>query len=450
MTAPRPRPLTRLTHLPLALCLGAALATSASAQSLLTLVEQAQSYDAAWQSAQAQWRAASSRADQARAGLLPSAALAAGVGTARTEISRPEMSMTLPNRSVSVSASQPLYRPANRIGLEQSQRGIDIAQAQLDAATQDLLVRVSQAYFDVLAAQDTLTFVRAQKTAVAEQLAAAQRNFEVGTTTVTDQREAQARFDLVRAREIAAENDLHVKRLALDQLVGRSAIQPWPLAQPVQLPAPDSHEVTHWVEQAQQQQPQVRQALMAVDVARLETAKARTGHLPTVDLQASHAINHYPKGSANSLGLNTRNTTTSVGVALNLPLFAGFAVQNRIQETLAREEQAEADLEALRRNVAQATRAAYFGVQSGHSQVSALQAAEASSQSALDANQLGYKVGVRINIDVLNAQSQLYETKRDLAVARYNLLLGQLKLRQAAGVLSLDDLRALDALLARP
>ena len=165
MTAPRPRPLARLTHLPLALCLGAALATSASAQSLLTLVEQAQSYDAAWQSAQAQWRAASSRADQARAGLLPSAALAAGVGTARTEISRPEMSMTLPNRSVSVSASQPLYRPANRIGLEQSQRGIDIAQAQLDAATQDLLVRVSQAYFDVLAAQDTLTFVRAQKTA---------------------------------------------------------------------------------------------------------------------------------------------------------------------------------------------------------------------------------------------------------------------------------------------
>ena len=159
---------------------------------------------------------------------------------------------------------------------------------------------------------------------------------------------------------------------------------------------------------------------------------------------------HRPNGSANSLGLNTRNTTTSVGVALNLPLFAGFAVQNRIQETLAREEQAEADLEALRRNVAQATRAAYFGVQSGHSQVSALQAAEASSQSALDANQLGYKVGVRINIDVLNAQSQLYETKRDLAVARYNLLLGQLKLRQAAGVLSLDDLRALDALLARP
>ena len=218
----------------------------------------------------------------------------------------------------------------------------------------------------------------------------------------------------------------------------------------MQLPAPDSHEVTHWVEQAQQQQPQIRQALMAVDVARLETAKARTGHLPTVDLQASHAINHYPNGSTNNLGLNTRNTTTSVGVALNLPLFAGFAVQNRIQETLAREEQAEADLEALRRNVAQATRAAYFGVQSGHSQVSALQAAEASSQSALDANQLGYKVGVRINIDVLNAQSQLYETKRDLAVARYNLLLGQLKLRQAAGVLSLDDLRALDALLARP
>ena len=449
MTAPRPRPLARLTHLPLALCLGAALATSASAQSLLTLVEQAQSYDAAWQSAQAQWRAASSRADQARAGLLPSAALAAGVGTARTEISRPEMSMTLPNRSVSVSASQPLYRPANRIGLEQSQRGIDIAQAQLDAATQDLLVRVSQAYFDVLAAQDTLTFVRAQKTAVAEQLAAAQRNFEVGTTTVTDQREAQARFDLVRAREIAAENDLHVKRLALDQLVGRTGTAPLPLAQPVQLPADATGDVGEWVQKSQEQQPAVRQATVALDIAQLETQKARTGHLPTVDLQAGYAINHYPKGTLTAQGLNQRNTTASVGVALNLPLFAGFAVQNRIQETLALEEKARADLEGARRAVAQGTRAAFFGVQSLRSQVKALEAAEASSQSALDANKLGYQVGVRINIDVLNAQSQLYQTKRDLAVARYNLLMGQLKLRQAAGTLALDDVQAINALLAQ-
>ena len=435
--------------LPLTLALGAALAAPAQAQSLIELVESARAYDSSWQSAQAQLEAARRRADQARAGLLPSAGLSAGVSRSNTEITVPPVDRNTSAQNLALSASQPLYRPANRIAYEQGQRGVDVAQAQLDAAQQDLLVRVSQAYFDVLAAQDTLTFVQAQKSAVSEQLAAAKRNFEVGTSTITDQREAQARYDIVVAQEIAAENDLHVKRLALDQLVGRTGTTPLPLAQPVQLPTDAAGDVAEWVEKSQAQQPAVRQATVALDIAQLETQKARTGHLPTVDLQAGYAINHYPKGTLTAQGLNQRNTTASVGVALNLPLFAGFAVQNRIQETLAREEQAEADLEALRRNVAQATRAAYFGVQSGHSQVSALQAAEASSQSALDANQLGYKVGVRINIDVLNAQSQLYETKRDLAVARYNVLLGQLKLRQAVGTLTLDDVKALNQQLVK-
>ncbi len=440
--------MTPFRRLPLALAL-AALACSAQAQSLLALVEQARGYDAAWQSAKAQMDAAASRAEQARAGLLPSAGLSAGVSTARTEVSRPEINLTTPNRNVTLSASQPLYRPANRIGYAQGQRGIDVAQAQLDAATQDLLVRVSQGYFDVLAAQDTLAFVRAQKAAVEEQLAAAKRNFEVGTSTITDQREAQARYDIVVAQEIAAENDLHVKRLALDQLVGRTGTAPLPLAQPVQLPADAAGDVAEWVEKSQAQQPAVRQATVALDIAQLETQKARTGHLPTVDLQAGYAINHYPKGTMTAQGLNQRNTTASVGVALNLPLFAGFAVQNRIQETLALEEKARADLEGARRAVAQGTRAAFFGVQSLRSQVKALEAAEASSQSALDANKLGYQVGVRINIDVLNAQSQLYQTKRDLAVARHNLLMGQLKLRQAAGTLALDDVQAINAFLAQ-
>ena len=131
-----------------------------------------------------------------------------------------------------------------------------------------------------------------------------------------------------------------------------------------------------------------------------------------------------------------------------MPLFAGFSVQNRVKETLSLERKAESDLDNARRSVAQATRAAFYGVQSGQGQITALEAAEASSQSALDANRLGYEVGVRINIDVLNAQSQLYQTKRDLALARYNLILGQLKLRQAAGTLNSDDLRAVNALLS--
>lgn len=433
----------------LSLALGVALCAPAQAQSLMQLVESARTYDTAWQSARAQLDAAARKADQARAGLLPSAALTGGLTRSNVELSKPKIENTGTAQTVGVNASQPLYRPANRITLEQGQRGVDVAQAQLDAATQDLLVRVSQAYFDVLAAQDTLTFVQAQKAAVSEQLAAAKRNFEVGTTTVTDSREAQARYDLVIAQEIAAENDLRVKRLALDQLVGIAGTKPQPLALPVQLPGVVPDNLATWVDTARDQQPGVRQAAIALDIARLETKKAETGHLPTVDLQAGYNVTRNLHGTITSPGVTARSNAASVGVALNLPLFAGFAVQNRVKETLALETKAEADLETARRNVAQATRAAFYGVQSGQGQVQALEAAEASSQSALDANKLGYQVGVRINIDVLNAQSQLYQTKRDLAQARYNVLLGGLKLRQAAGTLSQQDIEAVNALLAK-
>lgn len=434
---------------PLSLALAAAFAAPAHAQSLLELVQSASETDSSWQAARAQLDAAEGRAGQARAGLLPSAGLSAGWSVADTEISRPPMDFSTVTQSIAISASQPLYRPANAIAYKQGKRGVDLARVQLEGATQDLLVRVSQAYFDVLAAQDTLASVQAQKAAVDEQLAAAKRNFEVGTSTITDSREAQARFDLVRAQEIAAENDLHVKRLALDQITGRTNAEPLPLSQPVRPPEPTPLDVNTWVQTAQTEQPQVRAAAIALDVARLETKKAETGHLPTVDLQASYGVAHYPRGSSTIPNLNTRANNASIGVALNVPLFAGFAVQNRVRETLALEDKASADLETARRAIAQATRAAYFGLESGRSQVSALEAAEQSSKSALEANQLGYQVGVRINIDVLNAQSQLYQTQRDLAQARYNVLLGTLKLRQAAGTLSLDDVRKVDGLLVK-
>ncbi|MDP4074058.1 TolC family outer membrane protein [Acidovorax sp. A1169] len=439
--------MTSFRLLPLSLALGAALCAPAQAQSLTELLESARTYDTAWQSARLQLDASARRADQARAGLLPSAGLSAGVSRANTDVSRPPIERTATTQTLGVNASQPLYRPANRINLEQAQRGVDVAQAQLDAASQDLLVRVSQAYFDVLAAQDTLTFVQAQKAAVSEQLASAKRNFEVGTSTVTDSREAQARYDLVIAQEIAAENDMRVKKLALDQLVGITGTQPKPLALPLLLAPVQPDNVITWVDTARELQPGVRQAAIALDIARLETKKAETGHLPTVDLQAGYNIQRNPTGTITAPGINSRTNNASLGVAFNLPLFAGFSVQNRVKETLALEEKASADLETTRRNVAQATRAAFFGVQSGQGQVQALQAAEASSQSALDANKLGYQVGVRINIDVLNAQSQLFQTKRDLAQARYNVLLGTLKLRQAAGTLTIEDVQAINALL---
>jgi outer membrane protein len=428
------------------LALGAA--SAAQAQSLTELYEAARGYDATFLAARSAHEASLARAEQARAGLRPQAGLAAGANWNRRDSSADVLDSTYNSQSVTLSASQPLYRPANVATDRQGQLSIDIAKAQLDAAEQDLIVRTTQAYFDVLSAQDTLTFVQAQKKAVSEQLAAAKRNFEVGTTTVTDSREAQARYDLVIAQEIAAQNDLRVKKLALEQLVGKPQVSPHALATPVVLPALADTDVMTWVSQAETSHPSVLQAAKALDIAQLETQKAEAGHKPTLDLVGQYQIARAPSTTSAIPGY-VRNNTATVGLQLNLPLYAGGAIQNRVKETLALEDKARADLEAAKRGVSQATRSAYFGVLSGQSQVKALEAAEASSQSALDANQLGYQVGVRINIDVLNAQSQLFQTKRDLSVARYNVLVGGLRLKQASGQLKADDLQTINTLLVK-
>ncbi len=437
-----------LRPLPLALALSAAFALPVQAQSLADLYDAARHFDAAYQSAKALYQANLSKAEQAQAGLLPAANLALGVNRTRIGSDTPAFDRgSYGNQSATLSASQPLYRPANAAAAEQGKKSADMAQAQLQTANQDLIVRVSQAYFDVLASADSLTFVQAQKTAIAEQLAAAKRNFEVGTATITDTREAQARFDLVLAQEIAAMNDLRVKKLALNQLTGNANAEPKQLTAPVIIASVAPDNIATWVTEAEQNHPSVKQAQLALAVAQLETQKAQAGHKPTLDLTGSYSLTQN-NGSSNTT-LDYRTNVAAVGLSFNLPLFAGFATQNRIKETLALEDKARSDLEAAQRGVAQATRSAFFGVQSGLGQVKALEAAQASSQSALEATQLGYQVGVRINIDVLNAQTVLFDTKAKLAKARYDVLLGGLKLRQANGSLQEDDLNAVNALLLK-
>jgi outer membrane protein len=445
---------------PLSLALGTALAatllsaTPVRAQSLLEVYDAARQFDATYLAARSQAEATKTRATQAMASVLPTVNLGIGVNQTRLDglSSLPNPPTTVIGRSFpqatsAITASQPLFRPANWATYEQGQRQLDIADQQLAQAEQDLIVRVSQAYFDVLAAQDSLAFVKAQKQAISEQLASARRNFEVGTATITDTREAQARFDLATAQELAAENDLRIKRLALDTLAGRTIANPRGLAQPVRLPTVTPANVEEWASRAAEQHPSVRLADVALSVAKLETEKAKAGNLPTVDLTANVTRNNQTGSAINAARLNS--TSMGVGVQLNYPLFAGYAIQGRIAETVALEDKARTDLEGARRSVAQATRTAFFGVVSGQAQVAALEAAEASSQVALDANRLGYQVGVRINIDVLNSQSQLFQTRRDLAQARYNVLIGGLRLRQASGSLTANDLQNINALLVR-
>lgn len=436
-----------MRQLPLALALTAAFVLPAQAQSLVELYDAARSFDASYQSARSLYEANLSKAEQAKAGLLPSANLGLGVNRTNIDSDIETFERSYGNQSATLSASQPLYRPANVATAAQGKKSAEVAMAQLQAADQDLIVRVSQAYFDVLTSSDNLDFVKAQKSAVSEQLASAKRNFEVGTATITDTREAQARYDLVLAQEIAAENDLRVKKVALDQLTGKTGAAPKPLAVPVLIAPVTPADVTTWVAQSEAMSPAVRQAQLGLEVAQLETEKAQAGNKPTLDLTGSYNITK--NNGSSSSPLDYRSNVAQVGLSFNLPLFAGYAIQNRIKETLSLEDKARSDLEATKRGVAQATRTAYFGVESGLGQVKAFEAAEASSQSALDATKLGYQVGVRINIDVLNAQTALFDTKAKLAKARYDVLLGGLKLRQANGSLKVDDLNAVNALLVK-
>jgi outer membrane protein len=439
----------RLRHLLLASLMFAA-ASSGWAQSLQEIYEAARTYDAAYLAARAQADSAQYRAAQADALRLPN--VAATGSASRVETDLPTNLLTNPTgapvstslANAEIVARQPLFNRDNAARISQAEAQLQAALADLQIAEDELLVRVAQTYFDVLVAQDALAAAKANRLANAEQLASAKRNFEVGTATITDTREAQARFDLGTAVEIAADNDLSTKRVALDQLVGRTNVAPKPLAVPVSLPALAPSGIDELVAQAQSIHPSVRKADLALTFAKLETERARAGHLPTLDAVARAAATRVSGGSSPGT-----SSTASLGVQFNLPIYSGYSVQNRIKETLSLEERSRNDLDAARRAVAQATRINFFGYQSGQAQVAALEAAESSSKLALEATQLGYRVGVRVNLDVLNAQTQLFSTQRDLSKARYDVLINGLRLRQSSGTLRTTDINAVNAMLAK-
>ena len=433
----------------LAALLLAGLHGMAGAQSLQELYEGARAFDATYLAARANFQSVEYRVAQSDALTRPTLAATAGASTALND--SPTFSGAKSTHSVSgaLNGRYPLFNRANGVTIEQARKSLIVAQADLDAAEQDLVVRLSQAYFDVLSAQDTLATTRANKAATAEQLASAKRNFEVGTATITDTREAQSRFDLGTFQELAAENELRTRRIALDTLVGKNNVAPKPLLVPVVLPSPTPANAEEWVSVGDQQHPTVRRARAGLDVATLEIAKARAAESPTLDAVASLGGSD-ARGTLPQLSRSVgTSAVASIGVQMNWPLYTGGATQNRIKETLSLEDKARNDLEAARRGVAQSARVAYFGVQSGLAQVKALEAAEASTKLQLEATQLGYKVGVRVNLDVLNAQTLLFSTQRDLAKARYDVLLGSLRLQQASGQLSAADIATLNRLLAK-
>ena len=406
--------------------LASVLSASAWGADLLTVYRDALQNDAQFMAAKAAREAGQEKAVQGRAGLLPGIGLSASTSWNTNTYTGTDRDFNA--NAYGAELRQPVFNQANWAQFRQGQLQTALADMEFEAARQDVIVRVAERYFAVLNARDTVTSLRTLREAAARQLELARKSFEVGTVTVTDVHEAQSRFDLTSAQVIAAENTLEVARQSLAQVTGKAPEVLNGLRDGASLTRPQPDDIVQWVEAAREHSTGVQIQQIATRIAEREVSRNRAGHLPTLDVVARY--NQNDAGGSSFASGRSETTSRSVGLELNVPLFQGGAVSSRTREAAAL-----------------AARQSYLGVTSGLAQVKALEAARVSSLSALEANRLGYEVGVRINIDVLNAQSQLADAEQQLAKARYDTLVAQLRLKAAAGALSEDDVAQINALL---
>lgn len=434
---------------------------TANAADLLETYHAAQGQDSVFAAAKNSQLAGQEKLTQGRATLLPSINLTANSTYNNNEIQYNQAGLPSTilsgtsrfiNNGAAITLVQPLYRQNNWQLYSESELQVVQSDAQFKSAEQDLIIRSAQAYFDVLAAQDAVNLAEAQKTAISEQLAQAKRNFEVGSATITDTLEAQARYDLTDAQAIAAKSSLEIKKRTFQQLTNTLPANLKTIGPAFKLEIPQPADQEKWVEQAQQGNLQLAIAKAGAELADKEVVRNRGGHYPTLDLVASYGKNKVSPVGDGTLGngnnaIDNDQTNSYVGVQLNVPLFQGGSTQSKWREAEANRDRANAELESAHRNVDLQTRQAYSGVVDGMSQVMALEQALKSSEKLLEASKLGQEVGVRTNLDVLNAQQQLYSTRKDLALAKYNYLISRLKLKAATGNLSEDELLAVNQAL---
>ena len=438
--------------------LGAAMGAvlpSAAAEDLLQIYRDALANDPTLASARANWLAIQEAVPQARAGLLPSVTLVANANRQNFYEklhTDPSVSVTenFPAYNYTVSASQPLYRKQNLVALDQAKQTVSQSDSVLASARQDLVVRVAQAYLDVLLARFNIELTESQKAAVSENLAQAKRNFEVGTATITDTNDAQAKYDQIVAQEISTRNDLDNKLAALRAIIGRAPKELKRFGGRFEPQPPTPNTLDAWMDAAVRDNPQVRIAQANYDIAVLDVDKQRAGHYPTLDLVAT--FNQGYAGATPSVGSSVASIANDshsalIGVQLNVPLYLGGSIESRVRQAVANQERARQDLEAARRSAQLAAQTAFSGVTSGVAQVTALDQAVKSAQVSYDSTKLGLEVGVRTNLDVLNQQQQVFQTRFNLAQSYYNFVINGLKLKQAVGTLSDADVEELNRAL---
>jgi len=419
----------------------------ATGDDLLELYRQAKTSDPAWLAAQAGYQAGIEKAPQGRALLLPTLGLSASKSESDQQVTLPMSSNTYHygTDAYTIQVTQPLYNKQNAAVYAQGLAGANQSELELETARQDLILRTSHAYFDVLAAQDALDFVILEKESISKQLTLARRNFAVGNATLVDVHEAQARYDIAAAQQITATNFLEVRKEALRVLTGNEPGTLTRLETKLDLQGPEPANMNQWVEISFNGNQRIKSQQEAVVIARQEVEKSRGGHLPTLDLTASRA---YSDAGGSVLGFAIESTTNQIGLQFQMPLYQGGGISSKVRESVAQLEVASQRLDQTRRLVAQQVRESYLDVINGVARVQALEQARISNERALESTVIGYERGVRTGVDVLNAQRELFRTRLSLSQARYDYLISHLRVKAAAGMLQEQDMERINRLLA--
>jgi outer membrane protein len=335
----------------------------------------------------------------------------------------------------SLNLTQPIIRADRYFRIQQADKTIKQADAELAASELDLAIRVSTTYFNVLSAMDNLNFAEAELRSLSRQLEQAKQRFEVGLTAVTDVQEAQAGYDRAIAEKIRAENDIDNAREALREITGSYIYELAGLSDSMPLLNPEPDNIDIWSEMALSENLNVIAAIHSVDIARDEVKIQRSGHYPTVDFNARSSYNESDTSG------KSETTNNQISLQLNVPIYSGGAVSSRVRASQERLNQQLERLEQIRRQAYRQTRESFLGVMSGISQIKALQQAVISSEAALEATQAGFEVGTRTAVDVVQAERSTFQARRDLARERYDYIINTLILKQAAGILTSDDIQ---------
>lgn len=456
-----------LRRLPLALAVASLTAGGAWAQEtvplasktdLVSVYQQAVNNNADLAAARAQFRARQEIVPQARAGLLPNLSAGAELSDTETDvdISMGSTSLSRSGTAYQATLSQPIFRADRWFQLKAAEAVSEQAAIEYSIAEQDLILQSAQAYFAVLRAQDNLAAVKAEEAAFKRQLDQANERFEVGLSDKTDVLEAQAGFDTARANRSIAQRQVEDAFQALYTLTNREYLALEGIRHTLPVLAPVPNEAKAWVDTATRQNLNLLAVNYAVTAAEETLRQRRAGHAPTLDAVAS-----YRKGDNDALGFsNTQGIPgfdmprytgdveqRSIGLQLNIPLYSGGLTTSQSREAYYQLSQSEQQRESLRRQVVEATRNLHRAVNTDIEQVQARRQSIISNQSALEATEIGYQVGTRNIVDVLDTQRRLYAAVRDYNNARYDYILDNLRLKQAAGTLNPDDLQQLAAYL---